>query len=171
VSAEPAGVGEVADWLWLHANAAVVGEAGIVIRGASGAGKSALTLALIALAQERKMFAALIGDDRVAIAARSGRIVARGAPRVRGLIERRGYGIVAAPAEPTAVVRLVVDLLPERGGARLPEDAELSADLSGVALPRLTFGAESGAIARAYAILARLDKIDDKNMTEDAHFA
>ena len=160
-----------ADWVWLHASALVVGEAGIVVRGASGAGKSALTLALLALAQERKLFAALIGDDRVGIAARGGRIVARGAPNARGLIERRGFGIVAAQAEACAVVRLVVDLLSEARGARLPEDEERVADLSGIALPRLVFGAESAAIERGFAILARLDKIGDKIMTDAAHFA
>jgi len=97
--------------------------------------------------------------------------VARGAPNMRGLIERRGFGIVAAQAETCAVVRLVVDLIAEPHGARLPETEQLVAELSGVALPRLIFGAESGAIERALAILARLDKIGDRIMTGPAHFA
>jgi len=48
-----------------------------------------------------------------------------------GLIEERGYGIVAAQAEPCAVVRLIVDLEPEGHGARMPDRQELVANLAG----------------------------------------
>jgi len=161
-----------ADWRPLHANALVVGEAGVLIRGPSGAGKSALTLALLELARDRMLFARLIGDDRASIGLRGNRILARGAPGIRGLIERRGYGIVGAPTEPCAVVRLVVDLLAaEERCARLPDADALKVSLCGVDLPRLTFDARSGAIERAYTTLACLDIRDDKIMTGRAHFA
>jgi HPr kinase/phosphorylase len=156
----------------IHATALVVGETGVLIRGRSGAGKSALALALLAVAGERRMFARLIGDDRVLLRQESGRLLLTGAPNVRGLIEWRGYGIVAVQAELCAIARLVVDLLPpQTQGARAPIDAALKARLAGVTLPRLIFGGESGPLERAYAVLGRLDKTDDKNMTGFAHFA
>ena len=146
-----------ASWDSLHASALVLGEAGVLIRGPSGSGKSALTLALLQLAGDRCLFARLIGDDRVLIRAQSGRILAQGAPAIHGLVERRGYGIVGAPTEACAVVRLVVDLLPQgERGPRLPEEENAKITLRGVDLPRLIFGADSAAIERAHALLAVL---------------
>ena len=43
----------------LHATAAILGEDGVLILGASGAGKSALALALLARARATNAFAAL----------------------------------------------------------------------------------------------------------------
>jgi HPr kinase/phosphorylase len=176
VSAQRAGAaGEAIQslaWEPLHASALVVGEAGVLVRGPSGSGKSALILALIALARDRRLFAALIGDDRVLVAARSGRLLARGAPEIRGLIERRGFGVVTADAEPCAALRLVVDLLPEpERVARLPDAAALGVSLGGIALPRLSFDARSATIERAHATLGYVDRTDDKNMTGIVHFA
>lgn len=158
-------------WDAIHASALVLGEAGVLIRGPSGAGKSSLTLALLALADDRKLFARLIGDDRVLIRSNSRRILARGAPKVYGLVEKRGYGIVEAPTELCAIVRLVVDLLPRHErSARLPDQGALTASLGEVELPRLTFGGESGPFERTSAVLGYLDKIGDKIMTRVAHF-
>jgi serine kinase of HPr protein (carbohydrate metabolism regulator) len=157
--------------LRLHASALLIGEAGVLIRGPSGVGKSALTLALLDLARERKVFAALIGDDRVEVAAVGGRVIARGVAQAQGLIEQRGLGIVEAQAEPCAVVRLVVDLVGEGQVPRMPEPQELVANLAGIVLPRLIFGAESATIERAYATLRALDKMRDRIMTRLAHFA
>ena len=155
----------------IHATALVVGEAGVIIRGSSGAGKSSLAIALLALARDRRLFAQLIGDDRLFVHTKAGKILARGAPRVRGLIERRGYGIVEAATEPGAIIRLIVDLLAQsERTARLPDDDVLKTSLGGVALPRLVFGAESNVFERAYAVLGYLDNIGDRIMTAFAHF-
>jgi HPr kinase/phosphorylase len=156
----------------VHATALIVGEAGVLVRGRSGSGKSALALALLAVAAERRLFVRLIGDDRVFLHQQNGRLLLTGAPNVQGLIERRGYGIVAAQAELCAIARLVVDLLPpQTQGERAPNYEALKARLAGVTLPRLIFDDKSGALERAYAVLGRLDKTDDKNMTGFAHFA
>jgi HPr kinase/phosphorylase len=168
-SAEDAGKYDEAS---LHASALVVGEAGVLIRGPSGSGKSSLVLALLALADDRRSFAKLIGDDRALLRATGARVLVRGAPNTLGLIERRGYGIVHAPTEPCAVVRLVVDLLPEsERSERLPEKHFLSAVLCGIAVPRLAFNAVSALFERSHAVLGYLDQIGDKNMTGSAHFA
>jgi HPr kinase/phosphorylase len=156
----------------IHASALVLGEAGVLIRGPSGSGKSSLTLALLALAGERGLFAALIGDDRVLIRASGERILASGAPNVRGLIERRGLGIVRARTEPHAVIRLVVDLSPQgERGPRLPDEDALGVSLGEITLPRLAFDSTSAPVERAYAVLEYLDRIDDKIVSGIAHFA
>ena len=123
----------------IHANALLVGETGLLLRGPSGAGKSALTLALMERTRDRGEFAALIGDDRVVLAAAGGRVVARGRPEIAGLIEVRNLGLVRVPYEPAAAIRGVVDLLaPEAAWPeRHPEEKERCVEICGVRLPRL----------------------------------
>ena len=98
----------------VHANALVVGGAGILIRGASKAGKSSLTVALIQAAQSQGLASALIGDDRVFLRMDEGRLMAAGHPAIRGQIHVRGFGIVDMPSEDSAPVKLVIDLVREQ---------------------------------------------------------
>ena len=56
--------GRAASAGYIHATVVLVGEAGVLIRGASGSGKSALALALMSEAGRRGLFARLVGDDR-----------------------------------------------------------------------------------------------------------
>ncbi len=118
----------------VHASAALVGERGVLVRGASGSGKSALVLALIA---DNPAANALVADDRVALAAVNGRIVASVPPALAGLIELRGQGILSQPHVSPAVIDLVVDLAPAADCPRLPEPAETRTSIAGIALPRL----------------------------------
>ncbi len=117
----------------IHASAALAGEHGVLIRGASGSGKSSLVLALIAMDATRN---ALIADDRVALAAHHGRLVARVPPRLAGLIEVRGQGILKQPHVSPAVIDLVVDLMAAADCPRMPEVDDRTA-IDGIALPRL----------------------------------
>jgi serine kinase of HPr protein (carbohydrate metabolism regulator) len=127
---------------YIHATALAVGEVGLMIRGRSGAGKSRLALELIAEANRRGLFARLVGDDRVAIAARGGRLIARGHPRIAGRIESRGEGILELGHEDAIVVRLVVDLGSGLGAgvARLPP-ANAKTYLCDIELPQLALDA------------------------------
>jgi hypothetical protein len=148
-----------ASGIGLHATAVVFGESGVMIRGASGSGKSALALALIELARATGRFGALVGDDRVWIRAVGGRIVASGAPHTAGLIERRAAGLLSAPSEPVAVVRLVAELS-GRGcdWPRWPaEPAECVLD--GISLPRLALNSAASASDGALAVDERLSFI------------
>jgi serine kinase of HPr protein (carbohydrate metabolism regulator) len=120
----------------VHAGCVVIGEAGVLIRGASGAGKSAFARRLIAAARLGGAFARLVADDRVRLEPCHGRLLARPVPGIAGLMEVRGVGVVAAPHEPAALVRLVVDLSPDVP-ERHPDPGERVATLAGVALPRL----------------------------------
>ena len=141
----------------IHATALIVGGAGVLIRGASGAGKSRLALALLAGAPLRGDFARLIGDDRVRLTCASGRVIASGHGAVAGLIERRGSGLESAAHETGAVVHLVVDLVETI--ERLPDAAALKTRLLGVALPRLALARGAPPAEQCADVLARLEAI------------
>jgi serine kinase of HPr protein (carbohydrate metabolism regulator) len=124
------------DATMIHASALLVGAVAVVVRGSSGAGKSALVLDLLAVLAGEDRFARLIGDDRVTIEARNGRVVVRHAPSIAGLIEHRGHGIVQADFEPAGIVGLIVDLVEGEPG-RLPDVMDQSVDLCGVSVRRI----------------------------------
>ena len=126
----------MADAPSVHASAVLVGARTLLIRGAAGAGKSRLALALLHAAQARLLpFARLVGDDRLLLEAQHGRLLVRPAPALAGLIEVRGLGIRRVPYEPVAVAGLVVDL-DAADAVRLPAHGE-QATLGGIQLPRL----------------------------------
>ncbi len=122
----------------IHANALLVGESGVLVRGASGSGKSALTLDLIDYAQRKGAFARLIGDDRLELTVLDGRLIARPHPAIAGAIEVRGLGILQSSYEAAGVIRLVVDLFDAASPPpRYPPEGSLRAQIRGVDLPRL----------------------------------
>lgn len=141
----------------IHAAAVIVGEAGILIRGVSGAGKSSLALALVEAARARGLFASLVADDRVLLEARAGRLIARPHPAIAGQVERRGQGIGPIVHEPVAVLRCVMDFAPALGelGApdRLPDEGDDKTMIQNVQLPRLTMPAGLGAAETARVLL------------------
>ncbi|HEY0327637.1 MAG TPA: HPr kinase/phosphatase C-terminal domain-containing protein [Rhodopseudomonas sp.] len=124
----------------VHASAVKVGERAVLIRGASGAGKSRLAFELI-LAGRGGLLpgAVLIGDDRVHLEASAEGLVVRAAPAIAGLIEIRGLGLRRCDYVAQAVVGLVVDLAAP-DAERLPQPAALWTTIRGVELPRIPVG-------------------------------
>ncbi len=88
----------------LHASAVSHAGRALLILGPSGSGKSALALQLMGLG------AALIADDRTELSLRDGHPVAACPAAIRGRIEARGLGILAADPAPPAPVALAVDM-------------------------------------------------------------
>ena len=146
----------------LHASCVVVGEAGILIRGPSGSGKSFIAWDLIREAERVGRFARLVGDDRVRVANRNGRIIAAAVPAIAGKLEVRGSGVLTMPYESSAIVRIVVDCLTV-GAARLPAPGDRILSLCGVSIPRVGTRSEPG-VSRI--ILWRLDHPGDTLMTD-----
>ncbi len=137
----------------VHACAVLAGARAILIRGPAGAGKSRLALGLIQAAEGGLLsFARLVGDDRLELAASHGRLLARPAPALAGLIEVRGLGIRRLDHEPVAVVGLVVDLA-DLQAERLPGTSGQEVAISGIILPRLAIAPGSDPLP---AVLARL---------------
>lgn len=119
----------------LHANCVILGEAGVLILGPSGSGKSSLARALVHAAGAAGDHAAHVADDRVLVSREHGRLVARPVRAIAGRMEVRGLGIVTVsrPAA-AAVLRLVVGIVPEPL-PRHPEAAALRTEILAVALP------------------------------------
>lgn len=137
----------------IHGCALVIGEKGVLIRGASGAGKSSLALALAEAAAEKGVFSRLVADDRVALHAAGGRLIAAPHPALAGLVERIGCGITPISHEKTTRITCVIDLVPG-GGERLPEEGDLQVEIEGITLRRLALPSELPTESAARRILA-----------------
>ena len=77
---------------------------GVLISGRSGAGKSELALELIALG------ARLVADDQTLLMREGAGVIASAPAQIRGMIEMRGLGIMAAQVIDAVPVVLRVDL-------------------------------------------------------------
>lgn len=145
---------------YIHATALVIGEAGVLIRGRSGSGKTALALALVGDAVQAGTFAALVGDDRVGLTVADGSLLARPHPRIAGLVAIRGVGVVPVAHEPACMVRLVVDLIDAPAAGAIRPAAEPScATLLGLAIPRLDLQARDSAPHNAVQTATKLSAL------------
>lgn len=117
----------------LHATAVAYGGAGVLILGASGRGKSALALELMAYG------AVLIADDQTHLERQAGRLIADVPATIRGRIEARFVGILRAEAAGPTPIVLVVDMDHEEI-TRLPVKRAMI--LLGESLPVLHYSAQ-----------------------------
>lgn len=122
---------------------------GILLLGASGAGKSSVALKLLA------MGAKLVGDDRVDLFVQDEMLWARPPASLAGLIEARGLGIVTLPHAPGARVALAIQLGPNPARHPHREDYEPPAPLAVRAKPPLLrLSAQDAAIAEKVVLAA-----------------
>src|SRR5271163_2446344 len=149
----------------LHATAVIHGESGVLILGPSGSGKSTLALALMAHASAMGAFSALIGDDRIFVRRAHGRLIARGAANMAGVVERRSAGLITVPHEPVVVVRLAVELC-ERGRqwSRMPNDDD-GLVVGEVTLPRLALDSNLSVCDQVLAIEERVAALTAESPT------
>ena len=127
----------------IHATAIAVAGTGILLRGPSRSGKSALALSTLRRADVLGLPAALVADDQVFLEAADGHVEAVAPPAIRGLIEVSGVGILAEPFLDRVRLKLVVDLAEPDEIDRLPEAA--TALIAGVALRRIALPARQAA--------------------------
>lgn len=138
-----------------HATAVLAGRHAVLIRGPSGSGKSKLAWDLLEAARKGKLhFARLVADDRVALSAVNGRLIASAPKTIEGMIELRNAGVQQVPFEPFAAVGLVVDLAAE-DGERVPGPAALRAEILGVRLPRVPIAKGSDPLTLVLQALAK----------------
>lgn len=133
----------------LHATCVALGARGILIRGASGAGKSALALQLMGHGAQ------LVADDQTILTRHDDAIFATCPPNLRGMIEARGIGLLAAKPRKTAKICLIVDL-DQIETDRLPP--KRNSDLMGVPID-LVFGSTSGHLPYGVLQYARAGRL------------
>jgi serine kinase of HPr protein (carbohydrate metabolism regulator) len=125
--------------LLLHGSAVALGDKAALVRGPSGAGKSDLVLRCIAapplpfLGEAR---AELVADDQVELRRTARGLEMAPPPPLAGKIEVRGLGIMELPWRRSALLALVVDLVPAAEIERFPLDA-ISTEFMGLAVPVL----------------------------------
>lgn len=116
----------------IHATAVALddgtGPRAVLLLGPSGAGKSDLALRLVAAGWR------LVADDRVVVRVEGDRLIASAPPRLAGLMEVRGVGIVPEATAP-APIALALDL--SRRPDRLPDSDHLA--VAGHRVPCLPF--------------------------------
>jgi HPr kinase/phosphorylase len=120
----------------IHATCISWGGCGILIRGASGSGKSRLAHFLINRAPLFEIKAGLVGDDRIVLEKRENALFASVPEAIAGLLEVRGLGLIRLPYLEETRLGLVIDILPEAEVSRLPAPEDLCTQLEGVSLPR-----------------------------------
>ena len=125
------------------------GWPGVLIAGASGAGKSDLMLRLMGLGWR------LVADDRTLVWVSEGRLFGRAPEPIAGLIEARGLGVIAAPYRDFAEIVLSVRCVPAESVERMPPERRIS--VLGVELPRVELsGLEASAPAKVAHALTHL---------------
>lgn len=122
----------------VHGTCVALGRRGVLLRGASGSGKSDLALRFIALADDAEGSAQLVADDQVFVEARGdGTLDASAPPAIAGKIEVRGIGIVDMPFIEAARLVLVCDLVKREDVPRMSPDPLERTEIAGVAVPLL----------------------------------
>lgn len=134
----------------LHASTVAVDGKGVLICGASGAGKSGLALQLMAYGAE------LVADDQTEVALDGGQLRASCPSALRGMIEARGVGLLQAPCRNDVPISLCVDL-DEVETERLPPYRKI--DILGVNLP-LVRAQQSAHFAAAILLMVRHGRLE-----------
>jgi serine kinase of HPr protein (carbohydrate metabolism regulator) len=142
----------------IHGTCLAIGEAGVLLLGKPGSGKSDLALRLIdgegkGLTGIMRL-ASLVADDQVVVR-RAGEGLRATAPQaLRGKLEIRGLGIVELAARPDVMLRLAVRLTPAAEIERLPDLPRSRMEILGLAIPLVLIDPESAsAPARIRAAL------------------
>jgi len=122
----------------VHATCIAIGATGVLVRGASGSGKSDLALRLLDRDNaEPDTRTRLVSDDQVRLVAANDCVHAHTAPHLANKLEIRGVGIVHVPTISDVPVGLVVDTASGSEIVRMPDADALETRLLGISVPRL----------------------------------
>lgn len=121
----------------VHASCVLIGEAGVLIIGQSGTGKTSLALSLLSECVNGNRFSRMVSDDRTLLSVNGGRVRACSHTQIAGCYELRGLGIRKIGYEKSAIVRLVVHCQAGQG-PRYPEPEGMTWSFEGVSLPMIS---------------------------------
>ena len=133
--------GEAIGGLLEHATVVEIDGRGVMIRGASGSGKTSLAIELIHRCRRCGIAAFLVADDYTLLSAdpETGKLASEVPGRIAGLIELRGYGIVEVGRDrfkPETRLSLAVTLVDPAEAERVA-DPDRTIGLAGNSLPEL----------------------------------
>lgn len=117
----------------IHATCVSVDNQGVLLRGASGSGKSDLALRLI------DQGGVLVADDRVNVSNQGEQIIASSPTKIAGLLEVRGVGIIRLIHLGSIPVGLLVDLVDSADTPRLP--SAITTTFQGIEIKHLQLNA------------------------------
>ena len=122
----------------VHGTALAIDGNAVLLRGAPGAGKSDLALRALSLPVGSVLTPAfeLVADDQVAVRRDADSLTVAAPATLKGLLEVRGVGILAAPSAGSARLVLLADLTTADRVDRLP-DPWPTEILLGIRLPVL----------------------------------
>lgn len=111
----------------VHATLVAKGQAGVLLRGPPGSGKSDLAFRLLCSSGDWR----LVSDDQVELRRTGDRLTGRAPAPIAGKLEVRGVGIIEVETLESCDIQLVVDLVARHDVPRLP-DANESVQLLGL---------------------------------------
>lgn len=144
------------DAVTIHASCVALGDAGVLIEGPPGSGKSDLVLRLLDAPGyglgNLELRGRLVSDDQTVIEKRGTALFAASPKPIAGLFEIRGQGIVKVDHLPEVKLALAVKILPAGEIERMPEPA--FRHIAGIALREIGIDpAKASAPARIRAAL------------------
>ena len=145
----------------LHATTISLNGTAVMIRGASGSGKSDLALQLLESAGSgltgQAITVTLVADDQTFLR-REGEIIFVSSPEaIAGLLEIRGHDVLQVGATQNVPLVLVVDLRPASQIERLPQPEDMVTQILGLDIPNIMIDpAKPSAASRLRVAWARL---------------
>ncbi len=135
----------------VHATTVSLDGKGVLIRGASGSGKTSLALSLM------EKGAQLVADDYTHLEASGGRVMATAPSNIKGKIEVRGFGLITTAYVDHAAIALIIDIVPHADVPRMPDEA--SDMLCSITTPRLFLGVHDvAASGKIHAVLKSMEE-------------
>lgn len=151
----------MSETLRLHATTISLNGTAVMIRGASGSGKSDLALQLLESTGTgltgQAITTALVADDQT-ILRREGETILASAPEtIAGLLEVRGHDVLHVEAVQGMPLVLIVDLRLSAQIERLPQPEDMLTQILGLAIPSILIDpTKSSAASRLRVAWARL---------------
>ena len=131
----------MSETLRLHATTISLNGTAVIIRGASGAGKSDLALQLLESPGTgltgQLITTVLVADDQTVLR-REGETIFSSCPdTIAGLLEVRGHDVLQVEAIQNVPLVLVVDLRPCAQIERLPQPEDMLTEILGITIPNI----------------------------------
>lgn len=125
----------------LHATTISLNGTAVMIRGASGAGKSDLALQLLESSGTgltgQTITTTLVADDQTVLRCEGETILVSCPEAIAGLLEIRGHDVLNLEAVQNVPLVLVVDLRPAAHIERLPQPEDMFTQILGISIPNV----------------------------------